>query len=122
MRRKTKSNDGNLPGQISFNLTASVSAAEEVPKERGKAAIQEPSQKRRKRNQVPPIKKEIPEDTYMAAKDLLGENYHINSGILVNRLRISANLALTIMDKLKDDGLITEDGKKITENKKKWRV
>ena len=58
----------------------------------------------------------------MAAKDLLGENYHINSGIIVNRLRISANLALTIMDKLKDDGLITEDGKKITENKKKWRV
>lgn len=122
MRKKTKSNDGNLPGQISFNLTASVSAAEEAPKEKGKVEIQEPSQNRRKRNQVPPMEKEIPEDTYRAVKDLLGENYHINSGILVNRLRISANLALTIMDRLKDDGLITEDGKKTTENKKKWRV
>lgn len=122
MRRKTKRNDGNLPGQISFNLTASVCAAEEAPKEKGKAEVQEPSQKRRKRNQIPPMKKEIPEDTYRAAKDLLGENYHINSGILVNRLRISANLALAIMEKLKEDGFITEDGKKITEIKKKWRV
>ena len=59
MRRKTKSNDGNLPGQISFNLTASVSAAEEAPKERGKSSDTGTISKAKETDQVPPIKKEI---------------------------------------------------------------
>lgn len=126
MRTSSKKKDRNLPGQITFDLLTMNPPAQKVSEEMNRVNISSTIQNNtvipQIQNQTLAFANQIPEEHYQRAKDLSGEIYHITSGILVNRLRISANLALAIMDKLKEDGLITEDGKKSTEHKKKWRV
>nr|WP_076777790.1 hypothetical protein [Lachnoclostridium phocaeense] len=124
MRTVSKKKDGNLPGQISFTMLTSETPAEDKPKEKPRKTESAPVKKdtvaEKKRNQVPLLAKEVPVEMYQAAKELLEGYYRITAGILVNHLRISANKALAIMDRLQKDGLIMEDGKRVSQKGKKW--
>lgn len=123
MRMSSKKKDSNLPGQITFDLLTMNPPVQRVSEEMDRVNISSTIQDNivisQIRKQSPAFANVIPEEHYQRAKDLLGEIYHITSGILVNRLRISANLAFVIMDRLKSEGLITEDGRKNTEKGKK---
>lgn len=124
MRTASKKKDGNLPGQISFTmLTAETPAADKPrgePQKTEPAPLKKEAVAKKKQNQVPPPAKEVPPETYQAARELLEGYYRITAGILVNHLRISADQALAIMSRLQKDGLITEDGKRVSQKGKKW--
>lgn len=126
MRTSSKKKDRNLPGQITFDLLTMNPPVQKVSEEMNRvnisSTIQDNTVIPQIQNQTLAFANQIPEEHYQRAKDLSGEIYHITSGILVNRLRISANLAFMIMDRLKSEGLISESGRKITEKGKKWRV
>lgn len=124
MRTASKKKDGNLPGQISFTMLTAETPAEDKPKEEPRKTESAPVKKdtvaKKKRNLVPPLAKEVSVEMYQAAKELMEGYYRITAGILANHLRISANQALAIIDRLQKDGLITEDGKRVSQKGKKW--
>lgn len=49
-------------------------------------------------------------DLFPQACQISRERQHITAGMLVNRLRISANDALALIDRMKKDGVVNEKG------------
>lgn len=125
MRTTTKNKSSDLPGQISFTILTTEGGSKEIPKEKPKKQKttfrEAEKEKTAKRNQVPVLEKEIPEEMYQSANQLLEGYYRMTAGILVNHLRISANQALSVMSRMQKEGPIAVDGKRISHKGKNWK-
>ncbi len=125
MKTISKKRSNDLPGQISFTFLTSENGLKGIAKEKAKKSKPEGGEKEKadtvNRNQVPVLDREIPEEMYQSAKQLLEGYYRMTAGILVNHLRISANQALSVMSRMQKEELIAVDGKRISHKGKNWK-